>query len=487
MLIILAVSLFTVRIILNTLGIEDYGIYNVVAGFVTSFSFIANTTSTAIQRFLSFSLGENNYKNYHKYFVNSIFIFIALSIIAFILLETIGLWFLLEKMVIPHNRLEAAIWIYQSSIVLLFFSFISIPYNAVILSNEKMNLFAYLSIADVACKLLIVYLLTIIPFDHLKTYAILLSFTGGINFFLYRFSAIRICQYARISRSDINASYIKHILSFSSWNLIGSISGLCRNQGTNILINLYFGPIYNAACGISFQIYHAINNFASNFMTAVNPQIIKLYASKERTKLDQLMERSAKISFSLLIFIAFPCFVLMPEILDLWLKDTPTITVLFARLILISMLIECISMPLLTLAQASGKLKYYQTIIGGLLISNLPIAWISLKFFHAEAWHIFVILIIINAIALFCRIIVLKKTAQLKAMSFVKNVITKWLAVLFVSIAGYILTLNQILHIQIIITIVITFIIIPLTVLFIVFNRTERNGIYLYIKEKLRI
>lgn len=485
MLITLSVSLFTVRVILKTLGVEDYGIYNVVAGFVTSFSFIANTTSTAIQRFLSYCLGQKKYDEYHKYFINSFILFIILSCLAIILLETVGLWFLQEKMIIPSNRYHAAIWVYQSAIITLFFSFISIPYNAVILSNEKMSLFAYLSIIDVVNKLLIVYLLTILPFDHLKTYAILLSIVGLINFLLYKYFANRICEYATLSHK-YNFKYIKSLLSFTGWNLIGSISGLCRNQGINILINLYFGPIYNAACGISFQIYNAINGFASNFMMAVNPQIIKLYATNQKVELDKLIERSSKMSFSLLMFISYPFLVLMPNILKIWLHTVPEITILFARLILINMLIECVSTPLLILAQATGKLKIYQMIIGGLLILNLPTSWIMLKFFHIEAHIIFIILISINIIALFARVAILSQTAELKAKSFIFNVISKWGILLLICIIGFYITIKFNLQIQILSTLFFTFIFIPIFILFIVFNKLERDFIFHYIKNKLK-
>lgn len=485
MLITLSVSLFTVRVILKTLGVEDYGIYNVVAGFVTSFSFIANTTSTAIQRFLSYSLGQKKYDEYHKYFINSFILFVMLSCLAIILLETVGLWFLQEKMVIPLNRYPAAIWVYQSAIITLFFSFISIPYNAVILSNEKMSIFAYLSIIDVVNKLLIVYLLTILPFDHLKTYAILLSIVGFINFLLYKHFANRICKYVTLS-FKYSFKYIKSLLSFTGWNLIGSVSGLCRNQGINILINLYFGPIYNAACGIAFQIYNAINGFASNFMLAVNPQIIKLYATNQKEELDKLIERSSKMSFSLLMFITYPCFVLMPHILKIWLHTVPEITILFSRLILINMLIECVSTPLLILAQATGKLKKYQITVGGLLILNLPISWLMLKFLHIEAYIIFTILISINIIALFARVAILSQTARLKAKSFILNVISKWSILMLICTMGFYATIKLNLQEQILLTIFYTLIIIPIFILFTVFNKFERNSIFHYIKNKLK-
>ena len=484
MLVLLFVNLFTVRIILKVLGITDYGIYNVVAGFVSSFSFLANTTASAIQRFLSYCLGQKKYDEYQKYFSNSFILFIILSLIAALLLETIGLWFLKEKMVIPTERLNAAIEVFHYTTITLIFSFISIPYNAVIFSNEKMNLFAYLSIADVINRLLIVYLLIIIPFDTLKTYATLLLCIEIINFTLYRYYAKHICSYAKVTlRPDFK--YIKRLISFTGWNLIGSISGLCRNQGVNILINLYYGPIYNAACGIAIQVYNAINRFATNFMMAVNPQIIKLYAANKKYELEKLVEQSSKMSFSLLMLISFPFFVLMPEILQLWLHEVPNITILFARLILINMLIECISLPLLTLAQATGKLKTYQSIVGGILILNLPVSWFFLKFLHIESYIIFIILITFNMIALWCRIIILKKTADLQIYNFTKNVILRWGILFLIGFVGFYIFIQLDLFLRILLTGISTFCILPVAIYFIVLTSSERKTIFLFLKNKI--
>lgn len=485
MLIILAVNLFTVRIIFRVLGVEDYGIYNVVAGFVVSFTFLANTTSTAIQRFLSYTLGLQKYDDYHKYFVNSFFLFVILAIIALLLLGSIGIWFLHNKMTIPLARIDAAVWIYYSAMLSLLFSFISIPYNAVILSNERMDLFAYLSVIDAFVKLLIAYLLFVIYYDHLKVYAVLLSISEIVKFLLYKYFANRICIYSKLS-SVWNISYIKSLLSFTSWNLIGSISGLCRNQGLNVLINIYFGPIYNAAVGISFQMYHAINNFASNFIVAANPQIIKLYASGERNEWERLVIRSSKMAFSLLSFISFPFILLLPYVLKLWLGYSSEIIIEFSRLIVLNMLVECVSMPLLTLAQATGRLKYYQIIVGGSLILNLPISWILLKYLHMDAYVVYVVLICLNLVALFLRLIILRKTAGLNFRCFIKQVVIKWFYVIVSIGICYYFFKEQTLLMQLGIIILYMSLLMPSLVLFVVFDKSERNGLYSYIKHKIK-
>lgn len=483
MILTLGVGLFTVRVILNTLGIEDYGIYNVVAGFVTSFSFLANTTSTAIQRFLSFCLGQNKMVEYNKYFTNSFFLFTCLAVISLLILETVGLWFVHEKLIIPEERLYAAIWVFQSAVISLFFSFLSIPYNAVILSNEKMDVFAYVSIFDVVAKLVIVYLLIIIPFDHLKTYAVLFSTISFLDFILYRFYAKKINRNIHVS-IFCDIVYLKRLLGFTGWNLIGSISGLFRSQGLNILINLFFGPVYNAARGIAYQIYNAINGFAGNFMMAVNPQIIKLYASNQEEELSKLVMRSSRMSFSLLTLISYPFIVLMPVVLKLWLNETPDVTVLFARLVLVNMLVECISLPLLTLAQATGKLKYYQSIVGGLLILNLPITWIAFNYFDAEAYICFIILILLNVVALIARLLILQKTAKLNIVDFIRNVLLKWLLLMIVCAIGFVLSLGYTSAIQLIFTIFFVCIILPVIILYVVLNSSERKRVYLFIIKK---
>lgn len=484
MILTLVVSLYTVRIVFRTLGMVDYGIYNVVAGFVTTFSFLSATTSSATQRFLSFCLGKDDREGYDKYFKNSFILFFYLSIISVLLLESVGLWFLYNKMVIPEERLDAAFWVFQSATLSLVFSFMSIPFNAVILSYEKMGIYAYISIFDAIGKLLIVFLLTIIPFDHLKVYAILSILIGFINLILYIF-------YSKKTRSSLSVGihydrvYMREILSFTGWNIFGSVSGVVRGQGLNILINLFFGPVFNTARGVAYQVYNAVNGFASNFMMAVNPQIIKTYAVNDKHNLDLLIYRGSKISFSLLTIISYPLIVLMPFILELWLGKVPPITILFTRLVLFNKLIESISLPLLTLAQATGKLKVYQIAVGTLLILNLPLSWIAFKFFHADAYVCFIILIVINCIALGLRLTILRKTAGLGISGFFNNVIAKWILLIGISTVLFLISCNLPLITIMIVTSLETVLVLPLIILYFVLDKVERESIITIIRKKI--
>ncbi len=474
MLLSLIIGLYTVRVILRVLGIQDYGIYNVVAGLVTSLAFLSNTTSSAIQRFLSFSLGQDDKEKYKSYFLASKYVFYGIASITLVLAETIGLGFLVEYLVIPPERLEAAIWVYESCLVSLIFSFLLIPYNAVIISFEKMNIFAGIGIVDVFLKLGIAYLIMIFPFDSLKTYAVLLAGVSVLNFIFYRYYAYRTAGHL-LKAKVLNKQHLHQILGFTGWNLFGSVSGLVRGQGLNILINLYFGPIFNAARGIAYQIYNVVNGFCSNFMMAVNPQIIKLYSTGNKTECFKLVHCGAKISFSLLLVFSFPLMVLMPYVLNLWLVEYPPATILFARLVLLNMLVESLSQPLLTLAQASGKVKYYQIVVGGSLILNLPLSILAYEM-GMPPETCFFIMIVMNAIAIFLRLLVLKRTAGIELWPFVIHVCARAFMILTIMFFIYVvlLGLNDII-LLLTYTLVTSAILVPILAMFLLFSKKERT------------
>lgn len=485
MLVILVVGLYTVRIVLGVLGIEDYGIYNVVAGTVTAFSFIANTTSTAINRFLSYCLGQNKEDEYKKYFSNSFLIFIGLSVLALLLAETVGLWFVCTQLTIPEGRLPAAIWVYQSACVSLVCSFLTIPFSAVIISCERMKIFAYIGLLEAFMRLCVASLLLIIPFDSLKIYAVLTMLVSMINSAANIYYARRIYPGIKLSVVGDKAC-IKEMLGFTGWNLFGSISGLCRSQGINILINIFFGPVYNAARGIAYQIYNVVNSFASNFMMATNPQIIKLYAANKQEDLQRLVHRSSKMSYSLLMLLSFPIFVMMPELLRIWLKDVPDMTVIFARLCLINMVVESISLPLLTLAQATGRLRNYQIIVGMLLIMNLPVSWAVFRYLKADAYWCFIIMILINFVALAARLVILHDTAKIGVRSFLLNVVCRWIILFMLCVAGFSLAVQGGLCFELSVAVLGTVVFIPLACLFVVFDRHERSMVVHLVTKKFR-
>ena len=421
MLIIMSVSLYTSRIILNTLGVEDFGIYNVVGGFVTMFAFLNNAMSSSTQRFLTVELGRKDYRQLTNVFSMSVNIHFLIAGIIFVLSETVGLWFLNTQLTIPAERIIAANWVYQFSIMALLVSIVSVPYNAIIIAHERMNVFAWISIVEVGLKLLIVFMLQWFGFDKLKLYAVLLFSVSLIIRIIYGI-------YCRINFSESKFSLhwdkplFKILISFASWNLWGSLSAVLYNQGINVLLNIFFGPVVNAARAIAYQIRSAVDAFVQNFQMALRPQIIKSYASDDLKYMHQLVFQGAKYSFFLLFILTLPILLETKIILNLWLKTVPDYTVVFTRLVIINILIDVVSGTLMTAAQASGKIKLYQGIVGGLLLLNLPVSYLFLKLGFSPEVTLY-ISIGISIIAFFARLKIVCPLVNLSIIGYFRNVV----------------------------------------------------------------
>lgn len=429
----LLVSLYTSRIILNELGVTDYGIYNVVGGFVGMFTILSSSLSGAISRFLTFELGKGNIDKLNKIFCTSVNIQIILSILIVIVSETFGLWFLTEKMNIDSSRMFAAKCVFHTSVIVLVLDLITIPYNAIIVAHEHMKAFAYLGITHTLLKLVIVLLLPFFFFDKLIIYSVLLLVTYVI---------IRILNgiYCKHHFSETNwhiyidKSLMKEMFTFSGWTFIGSSSAILRDQGSNILLNLYVGPVINAARGIAEQVNGAINSFASNFMTAVNPQITKSYAANDKAYMLELIYKSAKFSLYLLLFLSLPIIVETPYILKIWLKVVPEHTVWFVRLILLYALCDSASRPLITAILATGNIKNYQLIIGAFQFLCLPISYFFLeRGFYPEITLI--VSLILNLCCLVVRLILLRSMIGLRVRIYIKEVVIKVVLIGIVSSA----------------------------------------------------
>jgi O-antigen/teichoic acid export membrane protein len=421
MMLTMIVSLYTVRVVLGTLGIVDYGLYNVVGGVVYMFSFLSGTMAAATQRFFAYELGRKNYDQLKKTFNMTITIYVIIAVVILILAETVGLWFLNTQMTIPANRMEAARWIYQFSILTFMMTMFTIPYNAAIIAHERMNIYAYISIIEVSLKLVIVYFLVIFSFDKLKLYAVLIFGVTTIITFIYRAYCKRKFIECRFTFYWNTPLFIE-IVNYSGWNLFGALAYVFNNQGVNILLNIFFGPVVNAARAISFQINNAINQFVQNFMTATRPQIIKYYAAGEKQQMLNLVFQSSKLSFLLLFILSMPILIETNFILSIWIKTVPEYVVLFTRLIIISALIDSLSYPLMTAAQATGKIKKYQTYVGGVMIINLPVSYFFLKL-GSPPQTIFYLAIITSIICLLLRLGFLKNMVKLPVMQFISNVI----------------------------------------------------------------
>ena len=379
MLFSMAVSLYTSRLVLNTLGVEDYGIYNVVGGFVAMFSLISGSLSSSVSRFITFELGKGDTDKLKQIFSTSILIHLALALIVFVLAETVGIWFLYNKMTIPAERLTAAMWVFQASVLNFAFSLWSVPYNATIIAHEHMKAFAWIGIFDVVMRLLIVLFIAFSPwvFDRLIVYAILLTTLALAMRVIYARYCHRHFEESHWSFC-FDKQYWKELGSFAGWNFIGSSSAVLKDQGVNILINLFFGPVLNAARGIATTVNGAICGFVNNFMVALNPQITKSYASGDYPFLFSLIERGARFSFYIILVLALPVLFETDFVLALWLKQYPEHTVNFVRLIILLSMCEMVSNPLVTLQLATGKIRNYQIAVGSMLMMNFPLSYICL-------------------------------------------------------------------------------------------------------------
>lgn len=420
MLLTMAISLYTSRLVLATLGEIDYGIYNVVGGFVTMFAVISGAMTTATQRFLSFEIGKKEGGDVHSVFSTAVIIHLILGLIILLCAETIGLWFLNNYMNFPEERYVAANWVFQFSVLTFIINVVSVPYNAAIIAYERMKAFAYVSIIEVTLKLLVVYLLIISSSDKLILYSILLALIA---------IAIRIVYgvYAKRNFKECNFDwswdrmYGKNVMAFVSWNLIGSLAGVAKEQGINVILNIFFGAAVNAARGISYQVSGALNGFVNNFQLAMNPQIVKSYASNDKDNMFKLVFRGSKFSYLLILTLSLPVIIEAPFILKIWLKEVPEYTIIFLRLVLIIALIDSLSGTLITTMHASGKVKDYQIIVGGISLLTLPIAYVILKLGYPPYAAMYVG-ILISIICHFARLLLLKRSVYFPVSLFIKNV-----------------------------------------------------------------
>jgi O-antigen/teichoic acid export membrane protein len=418
---IMLVSLYTVRVILNTLGAEDYGIYNVVAGVVTMFGFLSNSMATSSQRYFSFEIGRKDFEQLKKVFSLSLTIYVLIGVLVLVLGETIGLWLVNNKLVIPVERKEAAFWIYQFAILSFLFTMITTPYMASVIAHENMNVYAYISILEVALKLFIVFVLRWIAFDKLILYGILMFLITFINTAIYRIICTKKYNECKF-RFFWDYALFKEMTSFVGFNLIIAVSGIIRGQGINILLNIFFGPIVNAARAIAVQVKNAVDSFAQNFATAFRPQIVKSYASGNMDHMLTIVFSASKGIFFLLFFFILPLQLELSLILQLWLKQVPLYVLSFTRILLLNVLIDAISIPLAGASQATGRIKVYQMVVGGILILNLPIALVVLKL-GFSAISVQIICVILSLIALSARIIILSRQIQFSIKYYFKSII----------------------------------------------------------------
>lgn len=430
----MVVALYTSRVVLNTLGVVDYGIYNVVGGFVAMFSMISGSLSGSVSRFLTFELGRGDMERLKITFATSLLIHVALAFIVLILAETLGLWFLNHQLTIPADRLYAANWVFQASVISFMLGLFSVPFNASIASHERMTAFAYIGILDTTLRLLIVLFIAYSPFhfDRLIVYALLLVAVSMSLQGVYLWYCRKHFEECRF-RFRFNKKCWKEMSSFAGWNFIGSSSTLLKDHGVNILLNLFIGPVLNAARGVAGSVNTAVTSFAGNFMTALGPQITKSYATNDRVYMISLVERGSRFSFYILWVLMLPILFETEFILTLWLKQYPEHTVNFVRLTLLLSLCEVLSNTLITLQVATGKIRNYQLAVGGMQMMNFPLSYLCLKM-GLPPESVLVVALIVSVMCLLLRLYFLRLMVGLSARSFLRNVGVNVLTVVFTSV-----------------------------------------------------
>ena len=379
MLILLLISLYTTRVVLDALGVVDYGLYNVIGGVVVAIGFLTGTMNTASARFITVALGKGEKENVRLTFGNVLIVNILLALLVVIVCETLGLWFLHEKMVIPEKRMDSAFWVFQISTLSVALNIMAIPYNACIIAHERMKAFAYITLIDGVGKLVVAFALTQTEnVDKLILYAALLALIHVLDQVIYVVYCGRNFFETHL-KWKMDSGILTRMAKFISWAAYGSLVSIGFTQGLNILINLFFGPAINAARGISVQIQTYVSMFTNNFQMAINPRIMKSVAQDDFEETRQLLKLSSKLSFFLLSIVGVPLLFVVPQLLGLWLKEVPPHTVSFVRLMVIISIFSSVANPLRIINQAEGNIRKFQLCECTMLLMIVPVSWLFLK------------------------------------------------------------------------------------------------------------
>ena len=429
---VMGVALYTSRVVLATLGVTDYGIYNVVGGVVAMFGFINGSMSSATQRYITFALGKGDKKRLQTVFSTTLQIHAMIAGIIVLLGETVGLWFLYNKMQIPADRMDAAFWVLQCSIISTVVMIVSVPYNADIIAHEKMSAFAYISILEVVLKLVIVYMLMVFSFDKLVLYAFLILAIQVL---------IRFCYSIYCNRHFEETKYIhvwdkglfKEMTGFAGWSMFGNLAGVLFGQGLNMLLNVFFGPVVNAARAVAVPVQNAVQQFVGNCQMALNPQITKTYAQGEMNDMHKLMYRSARFSFFLLFLLSLPVLFETDFILTVWLKTVPENTVVFLRIMMCTSLLYTLSNPLMIANQATGNVRKYQAICGTVLLMILPVSYICLRL-GCPAYSVFIVHFTMESLVQLMRMILLRPLVGIRIRDYFFHIYRQVLVVVAVSV-----------------------------------------------------
>lgn len=433
-LLIAGVSLYTVRVVLNTLGIQDYGIYSVVGGLVALGVFLPNSMASATQRFFSFALGENDHGKLKRVITVNLVIYAAIALIALIALESIGLWFVNEQLRVPAERFEVARRLYHISTLTFIIAIFTSPFRAIILAHEDMHIYAYVSVSDALLKLAAVFLLASLPWDKLELYGLLLLVLALINLFIY----LGICLYkyeeCRFHGLQWDNDLLREILGFTGWTLFGQLSTVARNQAVTVLLNQSFNPAVVAARAIAVNVATQVNSFSGNFNNSLYPPIIKSWAAGNKQEMYSLVTNGSKLTFFLMWIFTLPLLLEMDAVLHLWLKQPPPDAVLFTQLSLVEALLMSVSLPIAAAARAPGRMRTYELALGSIQVGIFAVSWFVLKQ-GAPAYSVFVVAIAANLLMFFVRLVIVCNLTGLRVTNFLHQVTPPVLGVVALSSA----------------------------------------------------
>lgn len=473
---VMIVTLYTSRVILQVLGVTDFGVYNVVAGFVSMFSFLNTSLTASIQRFYNYENGKNGSEGFHKVFSTSFYIQLFLGIIIFILLETVGLYYLNNHLVIPQERIQAARYVFHMSSLSLLFVIMQVPYSAAIIAKEYMDFYAVVGIVDVLLKLLIVILLPYVTADNLIIYSLALLVVTVIDFLLYFIYAKKKIVEVKLD-SSFNRSIFKEMMSFSGWSILGSLAQMVRNQGLNIILNVFFGPVVNAARGISYQVKTALASFMANVPTAARPQLTESYARGDIERSKQIMFTISKVCFYLIYIIALPVFFDLDYLLHLWLgSNVPDYTLVFSKIILVITIVETFNWPISMMIYATGRIARYNIVTSVLGILLLPITYVLLRFFpnpYVAYYASLIISIAVQVVSIKC----LSRTADVAPLEYLQKVIVPSLKIIVCTILiPYIITtFIEPSFFRTLLNLIITVVFTLVVIYFLGLNKSEKN------------
>ena len=483
MLLLLAVSLYTSRVVLDVLGVEDYGIYNLIAGFVTFLAFISNALVSAMQRYFNVALGRKDLKYYSEIFSMSINILCGFSLVIIIVGESLGVWFVTNYLNIPSDRTEATMWVYHISLLTFIANTLRTPFHASIIAHEKMSFYAYVSLVEVFVRLGMVFILLIIPTDHLITYAILyfvVILMIDIIYVQYCHIKFRECHYKIIRNKEL----FKELISFSGWTIFGQASVMIKNQGEAFFINRFFSVVANAAMGVAVQVANALELFVSNFQTAFNPQLIQTYASNELIEHKKLLFRASKFSYFLLLIMVIPLIANVDFLLNTWLVEVPEYTNYFIVFILISYLFSALSTPFVTSIFATGKIKSYQSLLSVTFLCGLVLVFIFL-YNGAAPYSVSIVAVIIHIFLLLIRLLLARKYIGISIRQYFVDVIIPITIVTLLSLTvPYVCFLFCNSMFLRILSIIIDVLFVGVLIILLGLNKTERNYI-IYLKNKI--